>query len=159
MHDALCTPRPIQARLPILIGGSGPTKTLLTTARHADLWNGFGTPERIAATSDVLRKRCEEIGRPFDEIERTVTVDVVIRDSAAAAQAAWADTARRYAIENRTSSDGEYRGLTVGGPDTDVADTLDAYRRLGVGELIFVFRHPFDLETIERLDELRAALG
>ena len=82
MHDALCTPRPIQARLPILIGGSGPTKTLLTTARHADLWNGFGTPERIAATSDVLRERCEEIGRTFDEIERTVTVDVIIRDSA-----------------------------------------------------------------------------
>jgi F420-dependent oxidoreductase-like protein len=159
MHDALCTPRPIQARLPILIGGSGPTKTLLTTARHADLWNGFGSPERIAATSDVLRKRCEEIGRSFDEIERTVTVDVIIRDSASAAQVAWADTARRYAIEDRTSSDGEYRGLTAGGQVPDVADALDAYRRLDVGELIFVFRHPFDLETIERLGELRAALG
>jgi F420-dependent oxidoreductase-like protein len=159
MHDALCTPRPVQARLPILIGGSGPTKTLLTTARHADLWNGFGTPERIAATSGVLRERCEEIGRIFDEIERTVTVDVIIRDSRSAAQVAWADTARRYAIENRTSSDGEYRGLTVGGPVPDVADALEAYRQLGVGELIFVFRHPFDLETIERLGELKATLG
>ena len=27
----------------------GPTKTLRTTARHADLWNGYGAPERIAA--------------------------------------------------------------------------------------------------------------
>jgi hypothetical protein len=40
----------------------------------------------------------------------------------------------------------------------EVALGLDAYRRLGIGELVFVFRHPFDLETIERLGELRAAM-
>src|SRR5207342_464146 len=34
MRDAICEPRPIQSRLPILIGGSGPTKTLRTTARY-----------------------------------------------------------------------------------------------------------------------------
>jgi alkanesulfonate monooxygenase SsuD/methylene tetrahydromethanopterin reductase-like flavin-dependent oxidoreductase (luciferase family) len=76
----------------------------------------------------------------------------------AAAQAVWADTARSYGIEDRTSPDGEYRGLTVGGPVAEVAAGLDAYRRLGVGELIFVFRHPFDLETIEGVGELREAL-
>jgi F420-dependent oxidoreductase-like protein len=158
MHDALCSPLPLQARLPILIGGSGPTKTLRTTARYADLWNGYGPAEKIAATSEILRERCAEIGRAFEEIERTVTVDVIIRESVAAADDAWTETARSYAIENRTSTDGEYRGLTVGGPAADVAEGLDAYRRLGVGELIFVFRHPFDLETIERLGEVRTAL-
>ena len=35
LEDALCEPRPIQAHLPILIGGSGPKKTLRTTARYA----------------------------------------------------------------------------------------------------------------------------
>jgi F420-dependent oxidoreductase-like protein len=158
MHDALCAPLPRQARLPILIGGSGPTKTLRTTARYADLWNGYGPPERIAATSEILRQRCDEIGRPYDEIERTVTIDVLIRDSVAAAQTGWADVARSYGIEHRTSTDGEYRGLTVGGPVADVAAGLDAYRRLGVNELIFVFRHPFDLETIEGVGRLREAV-
>jgi F420-dependent oxidoreductase-like protein len=159
MRDASCAPLPIQSRLPILIGGSGPTKTLRTTARYADLWNGYGPPERIAATHDILRQRCEEIGRPFDEIERTVTVDVVIRDSVVAAHAAWADTARRYTIEDRTGPDGTDRGLTAGGPVAEVAAGLDPYRRLGVGEVIFVFRHPFDLDTIERVGELRTVLA
>ena len=32
MRDALCAPRPVQAHLPILVGGSGPKKTLRTVA-------------------------------------------------------------------------------------------------------------------------------
>ena len=58
-HDALCEPRPVQAKLPILIGGSGPQKTLRTTARYADAWNtsrddrggadGAGNPATSAA--------------------------------------------------------------------------------------------------------------
>ena len=159
MRDARCAPLPVQARLPILIGGSGPTKTLRTAARHADLWNGYGPPDRIAATSEILRERCREAGRPFEAIERTVTVDVVFRDDRAAALAVWADISERHGIEHRKASDGSVRGLGVGGPVGDIADFLDAYGRLGVGEVIFVFRAPFDLETIERVGEIRAALA
>lgn len=159
MHDAVCAPRPVQARLPILVGGSGPTKTLRTTARHADLWNGFGPPERIAATSEVLRQRCAEIGRPFDAIERTVTLHGVVRDAPDAAAAAWAEIARIHGLEGHLGPDGTDRGLTIGGPPSDVAAYLAGYRDVGLGEVIFVFRAPFDLETIARVGEVRAALG
>lgn len=159
MDDAVCEPRPVQARLPILIGGSGPTKTLRTTARYADLWNGYGPPEAIAATSDILQERCAEIGRPFAEIERTVTLHAVIRDTAAKADLAWAPIARRHGLEGRVGADGAERGLTVGGSPAEVAAFVDGYRRLGIGEVIFVFRDPFDLESIGRLGEVRAALG
>ena len=159
MDDAVCEPRPVQARLPILIGGSGPTKTLRTTARYADLWNGYGPPEAIAATSAILQERCAEIGRPFAEIERTVTLHAVIRDTAAKADLAWAPIARRHGLEGRVGADGAERGLTVGGSPAEVAAFVDGYRRLGIGEVIFVFRDPFDLESIGRLGEVRAALG
>jgi alkanesulfonate monooxygenase SsuD/methylene tetrahydromethanopterin reductase-like flavin-dependent oxidoreductase (luciferase family) len=158
LQDALCQPRPIQARLPILIGGSGPTKTLRTTALYADLWNGYGSPERIAATSDVLRERCQEVGRPFEAIERTVTAHIVVRDSAAAARDAWAAIAERHHLLDKVGSDGTDRGLIVGGPPTEVAAYLERYRRIGIGEVMFVFREPFDIETIERLGEVRAEL-
>jgi Coenzyme F420-dependent N5,N10-methylene tetrahydromethanopterin reductase and related flavin-dependent oxidoreductases len=158
MLDAVCAPRPVQARLPILIGGSGPTKTLRTTARYADLWNGYGPPEQIARTSEILRERCLELGRPFDSIERTVTLDGVIRDDTAAAFEAWAETARIHGLESEVGSDGTDRGLSIGGPPATVATYVDGYDSIGVGEVVFTFRAPFDLETIGRLAELRAAL-
>jgi len=158
LQDALCEPRPIQSRLPILIGGSGPTKTLRTTALYADIWNGYGSPERIAATSEVLRERCAEVGRPFEAIERTVTAHVVIRDTREAAADAWAAIAERHALVDKVGSDGIDSGLTVGGPSEEVAAYLDRYRRDGVGEVIFVFREPFDMETIESLGEIRSEL-
>ena len=159
MNGAVCEPRPLQARLPILIGGSGPTKTLRTTARYADVWNGYGSPERIAEVSAVLRERCSEIGRPFEAIERSVTVHAVVRDSAADAEAAWAEIARRHGLEGRVAADGTDRGLTFGGSPAAFATLVERYREIGVGEVIVVFRDPFDIETIERVGEVRAALG
>jgi alkanesulfonate monooxygenase SsuD/methylene tetrahydromethanopterin reductase-like flavin-dependent oxidoreductase (luciferase family) len=158
LRDALCTPRPIQQPMPILIGGSGPTKTLRTTAHYANRWNGYGTPERIAATSEVLRQRCDEVGRPFAEIERTVTTHIVVRDSVAEAGQAWLAVAERHALLGKVGSDGTDRGLTVGGPPLEVAAYLDRYRRIGAGEVMVVFREPFDVETIERIGEVRAEL-
>jgi alkanesulfonate monooxygenase SsuD/methylene tetrahydromethanopterin reductase-like flavin-dependent oxidoreductase (luciferase family) len=145
--------------MPILIGGSGPTKTLRTTAAVADIWNGYGLPERIAEVGEVLRQRCDEVGRPFDDIERTVTIHGVIRDDPAAAREAWAETARLHGLEGVAGSDGTDRGLTVGGTIDEVAALVDRYRQIGVREVIFTFRDPFDSETIERLGELRAAVG
>ena len=130
MDDALCEPRPIQRRLPILIGGSGPTKTLRTTARYADMWNGYGPPERIAATSEILRQRCEEAGRPYVAIERTVTIDAVVRETEDEVAAAWGAIARRNGLEGRVGSDGSDRGLSVGGP---VGDGRRVPRRLRAG--------------------------
>ncbi len=158
MRDAVCAPRPVQPRLPIMIGGSGPTKTLRTTARHADLWNGFGTPDRIATTSDLLRERCDEVGRAFEAIDRTVTVHAVIRDDPIAAADAWDETAHAHGIVGRIGADGGERGLSVGGPPGDVAAFIDGYGAIGVQEVIVVFRAPFDYETIERLDEVRQAV-
>jgi alkanesulfonate monooxygenase SsuD/methylene tetrahydromethanopterin reductase-like flavin-dependent oxidoreductase (luciferase family) len=159
MMDAICRPTPVQDRLPILIGGSGPTKTLRTTARFADIWNGYGEPDRIAEVSEILRQRCDEVGRAFDDIERTVTLHAVIRDSPAEADLAWAPIARRHGLAGRVGADGEERGLTFGGSSTAFAAFVDAYRRIGVREVIIVFRDPFDLGSIERLGEVRAALG
>lgn len=60
--------------LPILIGGDGEKVTLRLVAQYANLWNGFGPPERFAQRVAVLDEWCATVGRDPREIERTVTV-------------------------------------------------------------------------------------
>jgi alkanesulfonate monooxygenase SsuD/methylene tetrahydromethanopterin reductase-like flavin-dependent oxidoreductase (luciferase family) len=158
MRDAVVAPRPVQPRLPILIGGSGPRKTLLTIARYADLWNAYGDPARIAERDAILRAHCAAIGRDERQIARTVTMEVVIRDDPEAAVAAFDALAARHDIVGKVGSDGSPRGLTLWGQPASVASGIRAYADVGVSEVMWVFRDPFDLETIERLGEVRAAL-
>jgi alkanesulfonate monooxygenase SsuD/methylene tetrahydromethanopterin reductase-like flavin-dependent oxidoreductase (luciferase family) len=123
------------------------------------MWNGYGEAQRIEATSAVLRERCAEIGRPFDAIARTVTMDVVIRDTADAAEAKFAEISARHGLAGRAFSNGTPRGLNAGGPPDLVADYLRPFAELGVAEVMWIFRAPFDDETIDRLPEVRARLA
>jgi F420-dependent oxidoreductase-like protein len=64
-------------RVPILVGGGGERKTLRLVAQYADACNIFGrSPEFVRGKLDVLREHCERLGRPYDEIERTVLTSV-----------------------------------------------------------------------------------
>jgi alkanesulfonate monooxygenase len=56
---------------PILIGGGGEKKTLRLVAQYANACNLFDGPE-LPHKLDVLRQRCDEVGRDYDEIEKTV---------------------------------------------------------------------------------------
>jgi alkanesulfonate monooxygenase SsuD/methylene tetrahydromethanopterin reductase-like flavin-dependent oxidoreductase (luciferase family) len=153
MREALCAPRPVQPHLPILIGGSGPTKTLPLVARHADLWNAYGSPEGLTATDAILRARCAEIGRGPAEIERTVNLNIVVRPTAGEAERVWAG----YAASHRPRK-GEGR-LVVGGPVEAVAGALAEYAAVGFRHPIPIFRSPWDLETIASLGAVRDALA
>jgi F420-dependent oxidoreductase-like protein len=151
MRDALCEPRPVQARLPILIGGSGPKKTLRTTARYADAWNSSGTAEELAAKDAILRERCAEVGRNPDEIVRTVTVWMAIRDDPAEAQRVLSANAEA----NGSSSDG---GDYVGSPEK-IADELRPIVELGFRHILIDAMAPYDAETLERLPRVRELLA
>jgi alkanesulfonate monooxygenase SsuD/methylene tetrahydromethanopterin reductase-like flavin-dependent oxidoreductase (luciferase family) len=152
-RDAVAAPRPVQDRIPLLIGGSGPTKTLPLVARHADLWNAFGSPASVAIPAAILRERCAEIGRDPDEIERTVNLNVVVRSSPAEASRVWA----QYVAAHHPR-EGEGR-LLVGGPVDAVAEAIADYVRAGIRHPIVIFRSPWDLETIAALGTIRDAVA
>jgi alkanesulfonate monooxygenase SsuD/methylene tetrahydromethanopterin reductase-like flavin-dependent oxidoreductase (luciferase family) len=69
--EAICYPRPLQERVPILIGGSGERRTLRLAAEHADACNLFGEPDTIRRKIQVLQDHCVTFGRDPDEIEIT----------------------------------------------------------------------------------------
>jgi hypothetical protein len=127
----------VQVHLPILLGGSGPKKTLPLVARSADMWNCYGTPEEVAAADATLRAACEAAGRDEREIERTVDLNVVIRGDRAAAEAAWAAWRNRHLPQPGETE------LDVGGSLDDEAAGLARYRDVGFAHPILIFRTPW----------------
>jgi len=64
-------------RVPILVGGGGERKTLRLVAQYADACNIFGrSPEFVRDKLAVLREHCDRLGRPYEEIERTVLTGI-----------------------------------------------------------------------------------
>jgi alkanesulfonate monooxygenase SsuD/methylene tetrahydromethanopterin reductase-like flavin-dependent oxidoreductase (luciferase family) len=146
-------PAPIQARLPILIGGGGERKTLRTVACFADAWNVANiSAEEAAAKDAVLRRWCDEGGRDSDEIERTFGLGpTIIRDDPAEAKAVLA----RYQQVNP----GMDRPVRMGSA-AEIAEQARRYVAHGFRHLIVHSVPPHDEETLERFaTEVRPALG
>jgi F420-dependent oxidoreductase-like protein len=150
--DALCEPRPIQPHLPILIGGSGPKKTLPIVARHGDAWNTSGPVDEVSASLDLLAGYCADAGRDLSDIELTVSFPTIIRDTGAAAEAARAKQLAHNGLENLGSVP-----LLTGAPAA-IAEALRPYLDLGFSTVIVRMPAPFDRETIDRLPEVEALL-
>jgi F420-dependent oxidoreductase-like protein len=74
LDDLTVVPQPLQPGGPrIVVGGTGERKTLRLVAQYADACNLFlAPPQEIAHKLDVLRRHCEDVGRDYDEIAKTV---------------------------------------------------------------------------------------
>ncbi len=150
-RDALCRPVPIQPHLPILIGGSGPRKTLRTVALRADAWNMSGPPDEVRGKLDILLEHCATVGRDPATIEKTISAPFVIRDDPAEAK-------RVYEALLRPNGITEMGGpVTLGSPAV-VADELRPFIEMGFETVIVRMPAPYDRETIDRMAEVRELL-
>jgi len=147
MSELRIAPLPMQAHLPILIGGSGEKKTLRSVARYADIWNAMGSAELLRHKDKVLRAHCNAVGRDPAEIERTVGCKPLIRDTEAEAQRAW----RAQMEHNRTpfSDVADDDTFWVGTPE-QLAEKMIACRAIGFDTFIGELPAPYDDETIDR---------
>jgi alkanesulfonate monooxygenase SsuD/methylene tetrahydromethanopterin reductase-like flavin-dependent oxidoreductase (luciferase family) len=149
-------PPPIQRRIPILIGGSGPRVTLRLVAEYADM-NNLGNPiDAVLHSEAILVEHCRDLGRDERQIERTVELQrVVIRDSRAAALQADADmlAANGGAEVDEVrpgSADVDSDRVIAGDPD-EVYEQLAPYVEAGYRHLICGFPSPYDAETMRRM--------
>jgi len=150
--DALCEPRPVQDHLPILIGGSGPKKTLPIVARYGDAWNTSGPIDEVKTSLDLLAGYCSDAGRQLSDLELTVSFPTIIRDRAEDAEAARAAQLAHNGLENLGGVP------TLTGSPAAAAEALRPYLDLGFSTVIVRMPAPFDRETIDRLPEVLALL-
>jgi alkanesulfonate monooxygenase SsuD/methylene tetrahydromethanopterin reductase-like flavin-dependent oxidoreductase (luciferase family) len=78
LAEPLTNPQPLaRPHPPIMIGGNGERKTLRLVAQYADACNLLvPDPGEARHKLEVLKRHCAEVGREYDEIERTSLIEV-----------------------------------------------------------------------------------
>ncbi len=141
-------PGPVQAHLPIMIGGSGEKKTLPIVARWGDIWNAFGSPEVLSRKDAVLRDRCRDFGRDPEAIVRSVGCKITIRQTEAEAHRALSPILARNGLTENDIADDET--FWTGTPE-QIAERMIAYRAVGFHVFLVESPAPYDAETMESL--------
>jgi alkanesulfonate monooxygenase SsuD/methylene tetrahydromethanopterin reductase-like flavin-dependent oxidoreductase (luciferase family) len=145
-------PPPIQARLPLVIGGSGEKRTLRIVAETADIWNGDAdTPESFARRNGILDEHCQAVGRDPGNIERTVGLPPpLIRGSREQAVDALTDILERHAVDRAAAQRAAEASPFADTPEAVIA-MLSAYRAAGASAVMFDFPPPYDRQTLDAL--------
>jgi alkanesulfonate monooxygenase SsuD/methylene tetrahydromethanopterin reductase-like flavin-dependent oxidoreductase (luciferase family) len=143
LREARCEPRPVQAELPIWVGGQGERRTLRIAARWADGWNvPFVAPETFAHKRNVLHDHCADVGRDPAELRTAVNVGL-----------AWTEASLQQQFGGL--ADFVRPGVLTGSED-EVLDRVGRYVDAGADQVNLALRAPFDTEA---LDRFAAALG
>jgi F420-dependent oxidoreductase-like protein len=125
LKGAQCDPKPLQdPHPPIWIGGGGEQLTLRVVARHADRSNFGGKPEEFRHKCEVLQRHCKEVGRDYDEIRKTWSPELFVRETEEEIRAAGSRSIRAEPFDSWQA------GNLVGTPE-QVAEKIRTYVDLG----------------------------
>jgi F420-dependent oxidoreductase-like protein len=138
LTDAQCVPKPVQAALPIWIGGGGEKRTLRIAARYADGWNvPFVPPDAYRHKVEVLRDHCDDVGRDPAQIRLSVNVGMAWRE------------------EDLHAQFGNIAGLVrpgvLMGSEQEIVERVGQYVEAGAQQINIAMRAPWDVEGLERL--------
>ena len=126
--DAPLNPKPVQSPLPIMIGGGGEKVTLKITAKYANEWNVWGTPEVLEQKMAILDQHCADVGRDPAEIQRSAAAMLTLSDDPEVVEKAAAG-GRRYSFAPMRKS------VIVGNAE-QVRAIVQRYADIGVDEII-----------------------
>jgi F420-dependent oxidoreductase-like protein len=125
LDRAHCDPKPLQdPHPPIWIGGGGEQLTLRVVARHADVSNFGGKPHEWKHKAEVLKEHCKAVGRDYDEIRKTISGELLVRETEAEIDAMGTRSLWGEPLESWKA------GNLVGTPE-QVAEKIQAYVDLG----------------------------
>ena len=140
LKDAKLYPRPVQERIPIVVGGRGERRTLPTAARLADGWNvPYATVDEFTRLNAILDERCTIEGRDPATLRRSVNLHM--RMGTTAAQAAQIE-------QERGATDG-----AVVGTAQQAIDAIKAYEEAGASRVSIAIRPPIEWDALQAFVE------
>ncbi|MEJ1087093.1 LLM class F420-dependent oxidoreductase [Microbacterium sp. Mu-80] len=144
LTESPALPKPVQDRVPVIVGGSGPRRTPAIAARYATEFNIGFQPERVVADRiAVVSAACEAIDRDPASMKFSVAMTTFAGGSDA-------DIARRVEAVGRSSADIDDEANLVGSAQ-QIAARVERLRALGVARVHFQL---LDLRDLEHLDYL-----
>lgn len=148
LEAAPALPKPVQACVPVIIGGSGPRRTPAIAARFATEFNiGFRSEEVIARAFDGVRRACEDQGRDPATLRRSVALPTVVaRD----------DTEYLRRLEAVDGDADTFSEVNIAGTPDSAVDKLLRLRELGADR---VYLQLVDLRDLEHLELIAEAVA
>jgi alkanesulfonate monooxygenase SsuD/methylene tetrahydromethanopterin reductase-like flavin-dependent oxidoreductase (luciferase family) len=149
LEGATLRPRPVQQRVPLVLGGAGKTRAARLAARVADEYNrSFATPDDCRASNERLDRACEAAGRDPATLRRSLMTRCVVgRDEAEVR-----DRLRR--VGERENSDvlaaePTEGGAWITGTPERVLERIAAYRAAGIERFMLQHLDHTDLDMLE----------
>ncbi|MEU6534353.1 LLM class F420-dependent oxidoreductase [Streptomyces sp. NPDC047000] len=145
LTDSPALPKPAQAKVPVLVGGHGATRTPRLAARYADEFNmPFSSVEDSARQFARVRAAVEEAGRAADDLTYSNALIVCVgKDDQ--------EVARRAAVIGRDPD--ELRANGLAGSPAEVVDKIGRYAEIGCRR---VYLQVLDLQDLDHLELIAA---
>ncbi|HET6673081.1 MAG TPA: LLM class F420-dependent oxidoreductase [Agromyces sp.] len=148
LADSPALPKPVQARVPVIIGGGGPERTPALAARFATEFNlGFRSEDAIVLAFDRVRRACEQIGRDPASLRTTVALPTVVATSDA-------DYLRRLTAIGADAD--TFAEVNIAGSPDAAVERLVRLREVGADR---VYLQLVDLRDLEHLELIAAEVA
>ncbi|GAA2769291.1 LLM class F420-dependent oxidoreductase [Streptomyces indiaensis] len=141
LTDSPALPKPAQPKIPVLVGGHGPSRTPRLAAKYADEFNmPFASVEDSERQFGRVRDAAEEAGRSGDDLTYSNALVVCVgRDEA--------EVARRAAAIGREADELKRNGLA--GSPAEVVDKIGRYAEAGSSRIYLQVLDLYDLDHLE----------
>ena len=145
--DAPALPKPVQSRVPVIVGGGGPKRTPELAARFATEFNiGFRSEAESAEKFAGVRTACERIGRDPDSLKLSVALPTL-------AGASVSELDRR--AENLGRTVDELRGdVNIVGTRDEIVAKVERLVAIGAQRVYFQVMDLQDVSHVEYLGEV-----
>lgn len=148
LKDSPALPKPVQAHVPLLLGGMGAKRLPAIAARYATEFNlPFVSVDDTRTQIQRVRAACAERGRPADDmLYSNALVACVGRDDA--------EVARRASAIGRDPA--ELRANGLAGTPAEVVDRIGRYAEVGTQRVYFQI---LDLDDLDHLELIATEVG
>lgn len=134
--DAFNVPRPVQGKIPLMVGGQGEKKTFRFAARYADHLNTTANHADIPAKLAALQGHLDDLGRSRSDIEVSCHCPMVIGENQSDLQTRLEHVLVARGLDKALAVDSEKVRIMLGraliGTPDQIASQIDGLKSMGI---------------------------